>query len=408
MVLNRVFGVFFISVLLLVGLSGLVVAVDGTGVVASTPIAPAAVAVPTDIPVPTVIPILATPSPTPSESPTLSATPSPTVSDTIGAIPSATPGKRPALERIKDAQKAAHVKAQKIRDAANARADAIKQPVKDIRANLTERVSQIENDSTERIQEIKVNQKERLDQIRDKVQDIRALSHAALEQLKVERQKNLDHARELEAVLAKTVKDLREKRSLNDTEKAELKIKSHQQLNASYRHRIELAQKMGLEGANATLVLDFVTYAENNWNQYANATNNSVRKGLVLDFNQHWRAFKQAVTRDLLLNKLRASVNATRQTLARLDAVIVKLSAGGFNTTLLVNASAVISMRLDSILVEPDVPHALARLRQVQSGLVHQRNAIQQTVNRELVDAYREKPLPFVAADASLSINASA
>jgi len=272
-----------------------------------------------------------------------------------------------------------------------------------IQANVKDRLK----DAKDRANEIREKARERLQEEKDRRENLRENTKDKLRDLKEERQNAVRDARQAEADSEAKVKALKSKDSLNESERDDLRNKTRLHLNASYRHRIELAKKMGSEGANATLVAEFVAYAQANWNQYANATNNSARKDLIKAFNQRWRAFKQAVTKDLLLNKLRTSVNATRQTLARLDAVIAKLTAGGFNTTALVNASASISARLDSVLAEPDVPHALSRLRQVHSGLVHLRNAIQRTVNRELVEAYREKAAPSVAADASLSIVSS-
>jgi|GEM_PF-4636707 len=279
-------------------------------------------------------------------------------------------------------------------------AASVKDRIQDIKENVKDRVQDVRNNTKERIQDVRENTK-------DRVQAARENGREKMREVVDARQKAVRDAREAELELAEKVKALKAKDVLNESERDDLRKKTRLHLMASYHHRIELAKKMQAEGANATLVADFVVFAEANWNLYDNATNNSVRKDLITQFNHAWRAFKQAVTKDLLVRKLHASVDASRQTLARLDAVIAKLTAGGFNTTALVNATAAISARLDSVLLEPDVPHAIARLRQAHSGLVHLRNAIQRTVNRELVEAYREPPAPSVAADATLSITGS-
>ncbi len=266
-------------------------------------------------------------------------------------------------------------------------------------------------DAKARAEDAREKAKERLDEARDRtkerIEDVRDNAKEKMEQLREQRRVDVEAAREREAQLALKVKQLKAKADRNVTERAELDKQVKLHVRAAFDQRIALAQKMGAEGANATLVTEFVAYAESAKSQYANASNNSARKAIVVAFNQRWRQFKQAVTQDLLKAKLVKSVNATRLVLSRLDGVISRLTAAGFNTTALVNASASISARLDSVLLEPDVPHALGRLRQVHAGLRHLRNAIQRTVNREIQEAYREVPVPSVASDSSLSITAS-
>ncbi len=343
----------------------------------------------------------------------VSATPSPSAEASVQAVATVSATLQvestPTPLPVKDRVSAANDRRVQIQANVKDRVQNVKERVEAAKENtkVKERVEDTKENAKERVKEIRDDAKGSLEQEKQRRQDVHEAAQEKIRDLKEQRQKNVADARLLEADLAAKVKALKAKNVLNETERDDLKEKTRLHLLASYRHRIELAQKMGAEGANASLVAEFVAYAETNWNQYANATNNSARKDLINAFNQRWRAFKQAVTKDLLLAKLRTSVNASRQTLNRLDAVIAKLTAGGFNTTALVNASASISARLDSVLLEPDVPHAIARLRQVHSGLVHLRNAIQRTVNRELVEAYREKPAPSVAADASLSITGS-
>lgn len=268
------------------------------------------------------------------------------------------------------------------------------------REDAKERAEDAREKANERLEDARENARERIQDVRENAKD-------KLEKLREQRRTEVEAAREREAQLELKVKELKAKANRNETERAELDKQVKLHVRAAFDQRIALAQKMGAEGANATLVAEFVAYAEAAKVQYANASNNSARKTVVVAFNQRWRQFKQAVAKDLLTAKLVKSVNATRQVLARLDGVISRLTAAGFNTTALVNASASISARLDSVLLEPDVPHALARLRQVHSGLVHLRNAIQRTVNREIQEAYREVPVPSVASDSSLSITAS-
>lgn len=279
------------------------------------------------------------------------------------------------------------------------------------RENAKERLEEARENAKQRLEKARQNAKERIEdarkQAQERVRDTRENAREKMEQLREKSRDAVQAAREREAELALKIKSLKAKANLNGSERAELADASKLHVKAAFEQRIALAQKMEAEGANASLVADFVAYAQAARDQFANASNHSARKDIVVAFNQRWRVFKQAVARDLLKAKLVQSVNASRQVLARLDAVIARLTAAGFNTTALMNASAAVSARLDTVLAEPDVPHALARLRQVQAGLVHLRNAIQRTVNKELVEAYREVPMPTVASDASLSITGS-
>lgn len=305
-------------------------------------------------------------------------------------------------ENAREARETISGRIKVVRDASKAQVERLKQRREEIREGGRAEINQVK----ERRKELRQVVRNEVEQVKERREEVRKDAQSEIRVLKQERQQAVMRARNAEAELAAKVRAFKSKAFLNESERAELEEKARLHVNAAYNHRIELAKKMEAEGANATLVAEFVAYTENNWVQYVNASNNSVRQDLIVAFNHRWRDFKKAVAQDLLKSRLALSVNASRQILARFDSVIAKLSAGGFNTTALVNASLAISARLDSVLLQSDVPSALAHLRSAHSGLLHLRDAIQRTVNRELVQVYQESPVPsVVVADDSLSIS---
>ncbi len=285
--------------------------------------------------------------------------------------------------------------------AAKERAGALQEKAQELRENALARATL----TKEQAQALREQFKARADALQEKVAEreatirARAKAHlgAQLERIKAQREQALEKAKQKVASLQERLGHFRAKANLTAEEKAEFEAKLKEHIQASFDQRIDLAQKLEAEGANATVVAEFVAFATAQKEAFANATTNAERKELVVEFNRKWRVFKQAVAEGVVSERLDIAIDSAASTLARLDAVIVKLGEANFSTGVLVNASAGVNASLSAASDSETLEEALFHLKQAHRGLVHLKVGIQRAVNHELVEAFRmaEKPADF-------------
>ncbi|HLD75644.1 MAG TPA: hypothetical protein VI874_01375 [Candidatus Norongarragalinales archaeon] len=284
------------------------------------------------------------------------------------------------------------------------RVQALREDVKEKREAARERIQ----GAREAVKETQKQLREREKVLREENAQTREDAKERLRALKRERNDELQKARDKVKDLEGRLKALRIKSNLSVEEKAEFKVKILDNVQASFDQRIRAAKRLETEGVNATLVAEFVAFAEAQKGRVADATNNTLRKELVVEFNQKWRAFKQAAKDDLKKVRLREVIAKSAEALVKMDTTIARLENAGFNVTALEDASAKIKARLGLAANASTFEDSMVHLRAANRGLVYLKQAIRLTLRREKVAMLIDQIDAQISAQVGASVNASA
>ncbi|MBI4360285.1 hypothetical protein HY572_00765 [Candidatus Micrarchaeota archaeon] len=318
----------------------------------------------------------------------------------VNVKPSARPLGAKVADRVNDVAANARDRVQNVRDNVQDR-------VKDVRENVRERLNEADDRKVlDRQQAFRDKVVDRQNRIQDGLQE---KFGDRLEQVREQRAERLDAVKERIADAEGRLKEFRAKLNLTDEEKNEFKAKVVEHLQAGFDQRIALAEKLEAEGADAQLVADFILFAQGQKEAFAAAETNDERRDLVVEFNQKWREFKQAVAKGMASHRIELAVAKARELLERMSGVIDRLEAAGFDVSKLDALEDRIDEKLESVLQQETLREAVHELKQAHKGLMHLKRAIQAVINHELVDEFREDPAPSaVGADVAVELTTSA
>ncbi len=280
-------------------------------------------------------------------------------------------------------------------------------PLKERVQAFREELKEKREDARERIKDARDALKDKEKELREREKTLRMNAQAKIKLLKKERHDELEKAREKVKDLESRLKELRVRANLTAEEKAELKVKVIEHIQASFDQRIRAAKRLETEGVNATLVAQFVAFAELQKSKLSNETNNTIRKNLVVEFNQKWRAFKQAAQADLKKVRLKEVIAKSSEALVKLDATISRLKTAGFNVTALEDASLKVKLRLELAANASTFEESMAHLRAANKGLVYLKAAIRLTLRKEKVMMHIDRIDAQILAKIESSVNAS-
>lgn len=251
------------------------------------------------------------------------------------------------------------------------------------------------------------------DRVLEREQDTASRLHEKfgdrLEQVRQQRENRLEAAKQLVADAKERLQQFREKANLTDEEKAEFQARVITHLKAGFDQRIALAEKLEAEGADANVTAEFIAFAQAQKEKFLAATTNQERRDFIVEFNQHWREFKQGVAKGVASHRIELAVAKGQALLELMSGVIDRLETAGFDVSKLDALEDRVDALLDSVLAQETLRQSVHQLKEAHKALQHLKRAIQAVINHELVGEFRAEPVPSPASgDVAVDLTASA